>query len=199
MEKWKTTSSKTIVDDKWLKLRVDSCVTPTGGTVPTYYVLEYGDWANCVVIDSDNQLIMIRQYRHGIDDFVSEFAAGGIENDDPSPVEAMKRELAEELGYIGGEIYETGVSYPNPGSQTNKVYSFLALGGSCSKAQQLEEGESLGIEKRTLEEVLSDIGDQNSGVIYQSMHITALFFALRFIKNSSLASMQKLRKNLANG
>jgi len=68
MEKWQTTSSKTLVNDKWLKLRVDSCVTPAGGIVPTYYVLEYGPWANCVVIDTDNNLIMIRQYRHGIDE-----------------------------------------------------------------------------------------------------------------------------------
>src|SRR6266536_6547249 len=153
MEKWKTTSSKTIVDDKWLKLRVDSCVTPAGGVVPAYYVLEYGDWANCVVLDADNELIMIRQYRHGIDDFVLEFVAGGVEKDDSSHEEGIKRELEEEIGYVGGQIYQTGISYPNPGSQTNKVYSFLAVGGSCSNKQQLEDGESLFVEKKSLEEI----------------------------------------------
>jgi hypothetical protein len=53
MQKWHTTSSKTLVDDKWLKLRVDSCITPAGGKVDAYYVLEPIDWANCVVIDSE--------------------------------------------------------------------------------------------------------------------------------------------------
>jgi 8-oxo-dGTP pyrophosphatase MutT (NUDIX family) len=196
MEKWQTTSSKTLVDDRWLKLRVDSCVTPEGGAVPTYYVFEYSDWANCVVIDADNELIMIRQYRHGINDFVSEFVSGGIEKDDPSNEDAIKRELEEEIGYVGGKIYRTGVCYPNPASHTNKVHSFLAVGGSCSKEQQLEAGESLTIEKRTLDSVLKSLENPDSGEIYQSLHITSLFFALNFIRNSSLDSLQELKKEL---
>jgi 8-oxo-dGTP pyrophosphatase MutT (NUDIX family) len=197
MEKWETTSSKILVEDKWLKLRIDSYVTPAGGEVPAYYVLEYGDWANCVVIDSDNQLIMIRQYRHGIDDFVPEFVAGGIEKEDPTPEIGMKRELEEEIGYVGGELYRTGISYPNPASQTNKVYSFLAVGGSCSQNQKLEAGETITIEKVPLEELLKNLENPDSEVIYQSLHIAALFFALNFINKSSLESLRELKAKLA--
>jgi ADP-ribose pyrophosphatase len=197
MEKWKTTSSKIIVDDKWLKLRIDSCVTSSGSAVPTYYVLEYNDWANCVVLGADDELIMIRQYRHGIGDFVSEFVGGEIEKGDPSPEAGIKRELEEEIGYTGGEIYQTGVSYPNPGNQTNKVYSYLAVGGSCSKEQQLEDTENLTVEKKSLDEVIQDLEDPSSGVVYQSMHITALFFALNFIKHSSLVALQPVKEKLA--
>jgi 8-oxo-dGTP pyrophosphatase MutT (NUDIX family) len=154
VEKWKTTSSKPLINDNYLKLRVDSCVTPAGGVVPAYYVLEYGPWANCVVIDADNNLIMIRQYRHPIDDFVQEFVAGFIEPADPSPQDGIKRELEEEIGYTGGHIYQTGISYANPGNQTNKIYSFLAVGGNCSKDQQLEAGETIAIEKVPLDELL---------------------------------------------
>jgi len=196
MEKWQTTNSKTIVDDIWLKLRVDSCTTPAGGKVDTYYVLEYGDWANCVVIDAENNLVMVRHYRHGIDKFVPEFVSGGIEKDDPSPAEGIKRELEEEIGYVGGEVYETGVSYPNPASQTNKVYSFLAIGGDCTKQPQLEAGESLSIEKVSLDELIESTENPGSGVIYQSMHIASLFFARSFIKRSSLDSLQGLKKLL---
>jgi ADP-ribose pyrophosphatase len=198
MQKWHTTSSKTLVDDKWLKLRVDSCITPAGGKVDAYYVLEPIDWANCVVIDSDNNLIMVRHYRHPINDFLLEFVSGGIEKDDPSPVVGIKRELGEEIGYVGGEVYQTGVSYPNPGLQTNKVYSFLAIGGKCSQDPQLEVGESLSIEKTPLTKLIESVENPEPGVIYQAMHIVSLYAALSFIKKSSLASLQDIRQILAH-
>ena len=102
MEKWKTTSSKTIVDDKWLKLRADSCVTPTGGVVETYYVAELPAWANCVVVDLENNLVMVRHYRYGVDEYLLEFVSGVIEKDESSPAVGIKRELEEEIGYVGG-------------------------------------------------------------------------------------------------
>jgi 8-oxo-dGTP pyrophosphatase MutT (NUDIX family) len=182
-KKWKTISSKTLVDDRWLKLRVDSCVTPSGGRVDTYY-------------DTDNNLIMIRQYRHGVDDFVSEFVAGGIEKDDPSHEQGIRRELEEEIGYIGGEIYQTGVSYPNPGLQTNKVYSFLAIGGGCSQEPQLEAGESLAVEKIPFSDLISGIENPAPGVIYQAMHIVSFYAALNFIKHSHLDSLKELKEKL---
>lgn len=198
MQKWQITSSRTLINDKWLKLRVDSCVTPAGGKVDTYYVMEPNDWANCVVIDSDNNLIMVRHYRHAIKDFLLEFVSGGIEKDDPSPVVGIKRELEEEIGYVGGEIYQTGISYPNPGLQTNKVYSFLAIGGKCSKEPQLEAGESLSVEKIPLFKLIESIENPGSGVTYQAMHIVSLYAALNFIKKSSLESLQDIQKLFAH-
>lgn len=198
MEKWQTTSSKTLINDKWLKLRVDSCVTPTGGKVNTYYVMEPNDWANCVVIDADANLVMVRHYRHAIHDFLLEFVSGGIEKDDSNPSTGIKRELEEEIGYVGGEIYQTGVSYPNPGLQTNKVYSFLAIGGQCSQQPKLEAGESLAIEKIPLVELIESVENPERGVIYQAMHIVSLYAALSFIKQSSVDSLQSIKRELAD-
>lgn len=129
MKKWQTTDSKILVEDRWIKLRADTCITPEGHTIAPFYVLEYSDWANCFVLDDNNDVIMVKHYRHGIDDFVLELVSGGIEKDDHSRIEGMRRELAEEIGYTGGEMYQTGISYPNPANQTNKVYSFIAIGG----------------------------------------------------------------------
>ena len=91
------------------------------------------------MLDANNDVIMVRHYRHGIDDFVLETVSGGIEKDDLSPVAGIRRELVEEIGYTRGQIYQTGVSYPNPASQTNKLYSFIAVGGSCNTEQKLED------------------------------------------------------------
>ncbi len=149
-EKWKITASKYIVNDRWLKLRADTCVTPDGHILDPFYIFEYPDWVTCLVIDDNFEAIMIRQYRHGARDYILEFASGYIDPHDATPEKAARRELAEELGYVGGNIFQTGISYANPAIQTNKIHSFLAVGGSCDEAQSLEAGENLHIEKYRL-------------------------------------------------
>ena len=192
LQKWTINSSKYLVDDKFMKLRLDSCTTPQGGAVDKYYVIEYNDWVNCLAIDTDNNAITLRHYRHGVQSYLSELVAGGIEPEDASPEVAARRELEEEAGYTGGELYNVGISYPNPASQTNKLYSFLVVGGSLTREQNLEVGESLTVEKIPFQTFLNQV--YVPGAIQQSLHIATVFFALSFIRNSSEPPIRELRK-----
>jgi len=196
MKKWEITKSDYIVNDRWLKLRADSCITTDGKTIEPYYVFEYKDWVNCFVIDEDLNVIMLKHYRHGVQKELLELVSGGIEDSDASPLAAVKRELKEELGYIGGETYQTGVSYPNPANQTNKVFSFLAVGGKCSIKQQLEAGEDLVIQPFNLKEIVTRLENTQSTEIFQSMHLASFFFALTLIKSSDLAELASLKAAL---
>jgi len=176
-----------------MKLRADTCVTPEGHTLDPFYVMEYGDWVNCFVVDTDNNAVMIRQYRHGVDEYVLEVVAGAAEIHDASFEESVRRELKEELGYVGGEVAQTGVSYANPSSQTNKIYSFLAFGGSCAEEQALEPGESLYIEKMPFAEVVQLMSDPDSGELFQSINLANLFFAMNYIRASDDQRLKVLR------
>jgi ADP-ribose pyrophosphatase YjhB (NUDIX family) len=194
LKKWKTNSSKYLVNDRWLKLRADSCTTPEGHIIEPFYILEYSDWVNCFVVDDNHDVVMVKHYRHGIGEYIPELVSGGLEKSDSSPTEGIKRELEEELGYVGGEVYQTGVSYPNPASQPNKVYSFIAVGGSCKQEQKLEKGENLQIMKFPLKNLTGMLEDKSSGIIYPSMNLASIFLALNFIKNSDLPGLQELKK-----
>lgn len=176
-----------------MKLRADTCVTPEGHTLDPFYVIEYGDWVNCLVIDTENDAVMIRQYRHGIDEYVLEVVAGAAENHDASLEDSVRREVKEELGYVGGELVRTGVSYANPSNQTNKIYSFLAFGGACSEEQALEPGESLYIEKMPFAEVVRLMSGVDSGELFQSINLANLFFAMNYIRASDDPRLQELR------
>lgn len=194
MKKWQTTDSKILVEDRWIKLRADTCVTDDGHTITPFYVLEYSAWTNCFVIDNNYDVIMVKHYRHGIDDFVLELVSGGVEIDDLSPLEGIRRELAEELGYTGGEIYQTGTSYPNPSSQTNTLYSFIAIGGKCDSEQKLEAGENLEVQKLSSEEFIRHMND--SEITHHSLSLSTTLLAMNFIKKSDLDSFQRLKKLL---
>jgi 8-oxo-dGTP pyrophosphatase MutT (NUDIX family) len=196
LPKWKTTNSEYLVKDRWISLRADSCVTPTGAVIEPYYVLEYGDWANCFVIDEKLDVLMVQNYRQGIGEYVTEFVSGGIETDDGSVIEGMKRELEEEIGYTGGQVHQVGVSYTNPGNQNNKLHSFFAFGGAITKDHQREAGETMVTLRLPLREAVAMLRDTTSGACYQSFHLTTLSMALNFIRQSDLAELQEIKDAL---
>ncbi len=74
---------------------------------------------------SSQKLLLIRQYRAPIDDYIYEAPAGVMEPGE-SPREAAKRELIEETGYTPNELIDVGEYYPVPGYSTEKMHLFIA-------------------------------------------------------------------------
>lgn len=180
LKKWETTSSTYLVNDRWMKLRADTCITPTGHEITPFYVIEYGEWVNCLVLSGENEVTLLRHYRHGIDDYVLEIVGGGVE-DSEAPEAAIRRELEEELGLKGAAIYSTGTCYANPSNQTNKTHCFIALGGNFDGNREDEPGADFQIVKMPFDELIKIIENQNETM--QSLHLTSIFFALKFLKN----------------
>jgi ADP-ribose pyrophosphatase len=189
---WTIDSSEYIVNDRFLQLRRDACTTPQGGKVDTYYVLELSDWVNCLAIDEDDNVIMLRLYRHGVQKYLMEFIGGGIETADASPEFAAKRELEEEAGYTGGTLHHVGSSYPNPANHTNQVHTFLAVGGSIDRDQNLEVGETILVEKIPFKTVIDQMSAPDG--IYPAVYIAALFHVMNFIRASDEPALGHLKK-----
>jgi 8-oxo-dGTP pyrophosphatase MutT (NUDIX family) len=188
---WTIDNSEYIINDRYLKLRRDSCTTPQGGKVDTYYVLELKDWVNCIAIDENDNVMMLRHYRHGVQKYLMEFIGGGMEEGE-SPEEAAKREVEEETGYTGGAVFHVGTSYPNPANHTNQVYTYLSVGGKISQDQNLEVGETITIEKIPLKTVIEEMSKPDS--VYSAIYIAALFHAMNFIRESHDPALKHLKK-----
>lgn len=151
---WKVISSEYLARKPWFTVRHESLELPDGRRVPDYYVFEYPDWINVVALTRDGRFVMIDQYRHALGDTRYEIPAGVSEPSDASMLAAAQRELAEETGYGGGEWRQLMVTAPNPATQNNLTYSFLATGVEPLGPQHLDPTEDLRVHLMTRREVL---------------------------------------------
>ena len=104
--KWTVLSSKYLWKRPWLTVRQEHVRLANGLEAPEFYILEYPDWVNVIAITKEGEMVMIRQYRHGVDRCDYELCAGVIEPDE-DPEAAARRELLEETGFGGGEDRQT--------------------------------------------------------------------------------------------
>lgn len=126
------------------RVRIDSVIMPRNKKRYNVYALQLSDWVNIVALTPQGEVVMVRQYRHGIRDFTLEFPGGVIDLGD-TPEEAALRELREETGYEVEEILPVGMVYPNPAIQTNRCFTFLGRNAKQIYEQELDELEDIEV------------------------------------------------------
>ena len=171
-EGWKVLSSEYLHKADWLTVRKDSLQLASGHVIPDYYVLEYPDWINIVAITADDQMLLIRQYRHGAALTAYELCAGVCEEHDGDPIDSAKRELLEETGYGGGEWQEWTSMAPNSSTSNNWVHCYLATGIEKVAEPELEKSEDISVHLFTAEEVKELM---LRGDIIQATQLTSLW------------------------
>lgn len=143
-----------ILESKYIRprFRIDKCELPNGKFLDAT-IFEFRSWANVVALTKNNEVVLIRQYRHGAQEVLWEIPGGVIEDGEDS-LEGIKRELLEETGYAAKEFIFAGKLYPNPALQTNSMYCYLALNAEKVDAQNLDDGEDIEVELVPLDDVV---------------------------------------------
>lgn len=174
---WNVIDSEYVVDRPWLKARRDTVELPTGVVYPEYYVLEYPDWVNVIAINREGRFVMVEQYRHGLGRVQTEICAGAMEPGE-TPLEAARRELAEETGYTGGEWEPWMVISGNPSTTNNLTHCFIARNVELTMPQHLDRTEDIAVKHLSEMEVVALLMDDD---MKQSLMAAPLwkYFALK--------------------
>lgn len=176
LKPWTVSDSKYLIEDRWLSMRADTCHTSSGVVVEPFYVMEVPNWVHIVALDEEGRLLVTRQYRHGSRPIHSEIPCGVIEADDPSPLDAAKRELLEETGCTAERFEALPTVFANPARQDNRIYTFLAHGARVVAEQANDDTEEIQFEFLPVDEVLAAI---DRGEFSHSLLVSSVLTAMR--------------------
>ncbi|UUX52061.1 NUDIX hydrolase [Nisaea acidiphila] len=140
---WRVLDSRINFRDRFLSHRMDRCETPHGVIVEPYHVIELPNWVNMVPVTGDGQVLMIREYRHGIGEVVLGLPSGTVDPGETDPLGTAKRELAEETGAEAPYWVQTGQMFPNAATMNNTCFSFLAVGAEVTGETSFDEAEDI--------------------------------------------------------
>lgn len=172
---WKILRSEYLYRETWFTIRKDVCETPEGKIVDPYYVYEFPTWVSALAITEDNKVVMVRQYRHGIQETILEVPGGCVDASDKQLEDAIARELNEETGYVFKNFQYLGKVSPNPSTNNNWMHMFLATEGKKVSAQQLDHNEEIEVVLMELDE-LHELIQENK--IIQALHVCTIMYGL---------------------
>jgi ADP-ribose pyrophosphatase len=124
LKAWKRLTTRTLHRQAHVVVREDALELPDGRE-KVYPVMSLGASVGILPFLSDNQVILVRQYRHITKDFSWEIPGGGILPDEP-PEEAAQRELREEAGYRAGRLRRLGGFWPNNAYLDEVIHIYVA-------------------------------------------------------------------------
>lgn len=132
-DSWTLLGSRYVREYRVLRVREDRYRFEPSGGETDFVVCESADWVLVIPFTPDGQVVLVRQYRHGIRQVVLE-VPGGLVDGNESPEETAARELQEETGYVAEDIQVIGRLMPNPA--LNDAHFYVAVARGCRQAAE---------------------------------------------------------------
>lgn len=158
-------------------VRVDTLRTRDGTEVERE-VVERPEAVGIVALDTSDRVLLLRQYRHAVGDYLIEIPAGLMDVEGESPETAARRELAEELAHDAPQLSALTSFVNSAGWCTERTHLFLACG--CTPGAS-PEGFVADAEEADMEVVAMSVADAldavRNGVITDAKTVIGLLLA----------------------
>ena len=154
--RWELLRSEWPFRSGFLSIRRDRCRLPDGRLSPDMYYMELRDFAMTVAITPSGEVLLSREYKHGVGDVAHTLPAGFIEAGE-TPESAARRELREETGHDGEAFVPLGVHLVFPSLSGVRGHFFLARGVRQVTAPHLDEFEEIEVVRVALDELRRDL------------------------------------------
>lgn len=145
IKNWTRLSSTLLQKTYAFDLYSNRVISPDQSYQDDFYTIDTTDWVNVVPITKQNEVVLIKQYRHGVQSPTLEIPGGRVDPGETDVKAAALRELAEETGYHANDAESLGWIHPNPAIQSNKCHLFLARDVELLFEQDLDDAEDIAV------------------------------------------------------
>jgi len=174
LQPWTVLSRRTLVADRWLRLHVDQVRTGRGVVLDTFYVIGEADWACAVPVLADGRIVVVEQFRHGVQTVTWELPAGDLDAGE-DPATGALRELREETGYVPrGEPQPLGAFWPEPSRNGSRGHCFLIPVAADPGMAQPDAAEDIRLHLLDIASVDAAIA---AGKFAHAVHVAAVLLA----------------------
>lgn len=172
----RTIKSDKVYQGKIINLRIDTVELPDQ-KYSKREIIEHPGAVAVVPITEDNKIVMVKQFRKSVEEYLLEVPAGKLEIGEEA-LECAKRELLEETGYKCNTLEYLFKFYTSPGFCNETISIFVAKDLVMDIAQP-DEDEYIEIEKYEIDELIEKIGNEE---IKDAKTITSILYAKNFLK-----------------
>ena len=143
IKRWSRRKTRVLQETRILDFCETTELSPYTGKEHNFVFVDSPNWVNLVPITRHDEIVMIRQYRHGSQGVTLEIP-GGMVDAGESPGVAAMRECEEETGYSATEVHSLGVLNPNPALFNNALHTYYAFveesdaDAHCSETEVIE-------------------------------------------------------------
>ncbi len=120
------TKRRQIYQGKVVDLGLETVQISPEKPAATLEIIRHPGGAAVVAVNDNNEVCLLKQYRHAVGQWLWELPAGKIDNQEPA-AQTAKRELQEEAGIIAGQWHDLGNMVSSPGILDEVLYLYLAL------------------------------------------------------------------------
>lgn len=152
LKPWSHEDRELAADMRVFRVHRSRTRSPRTGQYRTISTIEAEDWVNVLALTKEQNVILVRQFRHGTREFTIEIPGGTVDNGE-TPAEAAARELLEESGYAGSDPIALGIVTPNPAILNNRCHTYLIKNCRRITEPEPDEGEDIEVLTRPLREI----------------------------------------------
>ena len=181
LKKWKLLQSRLLINNKWCQVRQDEVELPNGTIIDDFFINVRPDIALVFPVTVQQEIVFVRQYRHGIGEVLLELPAGAFNPGEEAAEVAAARELTEETGYVAQGLIKLANLYDNPVKDTNCIHLFIAENVIKSSHRELDITEDIEVVLIPVSEVIKKV---LVGEISVSGTVAAIFLGLEFLYKS---------------
>lgn len=130
----------------WFPLIKHTVRLANGDIVDDYYFSPLGDVVMVLPITSDNEIVLVKQYKHALGEILLELP-GGMQQKGKSVMESALNELEEETGIRAGEdqLIPLGKIAINPTKLNQVTYGFILFNAKFNSTQKQDPTEEIQI------------------------------------------------------